>query len=185
MPLKGEGRLKILLWFAIAGFGVWALSDILEAVEGARTPTVYYLTAIYHALAAIGVWGIHRVHSDNGWNLSTLATVMQSLGLAIVIVLPIQILHSGMEPGEFASQNPHFVAGGLLNVLGMIVLGVAIWRCAVFPRWTAFAIPIGAVLFITLGVADAGFVANIANVCLAAVFVYLAIFGLRHRQSAD
>lgn len=176
--------MKILLWFAIAGFGVWAVSDILEAIEGARTPTVYYLTAIYHALAAIGVWGIHRVQSDTGWNLSTFATAMQSLGLAIVIVLPIQILHSGMEPAEFALQNPHFVAGGLLNVLGMIVLGIAIWRCAVFPRWTAVAIPVGAVLFITMGVADAGLLANIANVCLAAVFVYLAFFGLRLGHSA-
>lgn len=170
--------MKVLLWFAIAGFGTWAVSDILEAIAGERTPAVYYLTAAYHALAAIGVWGIHRVQSGTGLNLSTMATAMQSLGLAIVIVLPIQIMRSGMEPGEYASQNPHFVAGGLLNVLGMIVLGLAIWRCAVFPRWTAVAIPVGAVLFLALGVTDAGLIANIANVSLAATFVYLAALGL-------
>lgn len=173
--------MKTLLWFAIVGFGIWAVSDILEAIEGARTPAVYYLTSAYHALAAIGVWGIHRVQSKTGLNLSSIATAMQSLGLAIVILLPIQMLQSGMEPAAFASQNPHFVAGGLLNVLGMIALGAAIWRCAVFPRWTAVAIPVGAVLFIVLGVSDAGLIANIANVALAATFVYLAVLGLRRR----
>ncbi|MEE4316213.1 MAG: hypothetical protein V2I74_04455, partial [Erythrobacter sp.] len=91
---------------------------------------------------------------------------------------------SGMEPNEFAAQNPHFIAGGLLNVLGMIVLGVAIWRCGVFPRWTGIAIPVGAVLFITLGVADAGLIANIANVLLAATFVYLAVLGLGGRRAS-
>ncbi|MEE4153092.1 MAG: hypothetical protein V2I27_02935 [Erythrobacter sp.] len=176
--------MKLLLWFAIAGFSAWAVSDILEALSGGRTPTVYYLTSVYHALAAVGVWGIHRAQSETGLNLSTIATVMQSVGLAIVVLLPLQLMRSGMEPSEFAIQNPHFIAGGLLNVLGMVALGAAIWRCGVFPRWTGVAIPIGAVLFITLGVANAGLIANIANVLLAAIFVYLAVLGLGARHAS-
>lgn len=174
--------MKIFLWFAIAGFAAWAISDILEALVGGRTPMVYYLTSAYHALAAIGVWGIHRAQSDNGFNLSTIAAVMQSIGLAVVILLPLELMQSGMEPGEFAIQNPHFLAGGFLNVCGMIALGVAIWRCGVFPRWTAVAIPIGAVLFITLGVANAGLIANISNVLLAVTFIYIALLGLGGRR---
>lgn len=166
--------MRILLWFAVAGFAAWAVSDILEAIEGQRTPAVYYLTSAYHALAAIGVWGIHRVQSGNGWNISTIATVMQSVGLASVIALPLQMMASGLEPEAFVAEHPYFLVGGLLNVLGMIVLGVAIWRCGVFPRWTAAAIPLGAVAFITLGLANAGLIANVANVLLAATFVYLA-----------
>lgn len=177
--------MRILLWFAIAGFGVWAASDIIEAVEGERTPAVYYLTSVYHALAAVGVWGIHRAQSDNGWNLSTLAAAMQSIGLAWVILLPLQMMSSGMEPRAFVAEHPYFVIGGILNVLGMIVFGAAIWRCGVYPRWTALVIPAGAVAFITLGLSDAGLIANLANVLLAATFVFLAGLALSGRAVLD
>ena len=65
--------MKYLLHAAILGFSFWIGSELLEIIQGGYSPTVYYLTAVYHLLALL--------ININNIVISTVIIYMAVLGL--------------------------------------------------------------------------------------------------------
>jgi hypothetical protein len=104
-----------------------------------RTPV---LAAVGAALAVLGAFG-HAAYG--GVNLVMLQMAKDSTNAAI---------HADVLRGVGSGPAVPFMAAGLLGtVLGLVLLGIAVWRADVGPRWLGPVL----ILFVVVEFAGAGF----------------------------
>lgn len=118
-------------------------------------------------LAVFGLFalGCHLAGSRSG-RLALAAMVMAAAGTALLLVPA--VISTFVTPAvggaylagnqdvmqlEFpGSMSAAFMAGLLLAFVGTVLLGVAVWRSRILPRWAGALWVAGAVLFYALGV---------------------------------
>lgn len=174
--------MNYLVYAAILGYACWLGSELVEIAQGGYTPTVYYLTAAFHAFAGIGIWGVHFLQARAKNTLSAVGTTMASLSYLSLIYLPIQVMHSGLSASEFRAANPVYMIPGMINVVGLILFGIAVVRTKFFPAWTGVIIISGIILFAAAMTQGLHLVANINNILLSSTIIYMCIWGCRQPQ---
>ncbi|QQS40904.1 MAG: hypothetical protein IPM63_16285 [Acidobacteriota bacterium] len=172
--------MKILLFAAILGYGCWLVSEVFEIVQRGYSPEVYYLTAAYHVLAGIGVWGIYKAQTA-GKNLFNLAaTAIASIAYLSFAIFPLQVMWSGLSMAEFVAANPAYKLAGLVWFVGMILFSVSVTRTGYFPRWTGVIMVIGTVVFTATPIFGwPMLLVNFTNIFFAGTVVYTGFLGLR------
>lgn len=177
--------MKYLIIAAILGYTCWIGSEVIEIAQGGYNATVYYLTAAFHLLAGIGIWGLHFLQSRKQNTLSAVGTVMISLTYLALTYLPIQVMHSGLSGLEFAAANPVYKIPGMINVFGLIVFGIAVIRTKFFPAWTGVIIILGSITFAVAMTQGLQIIANINNIILATTIIYMCMLGYQRLQPQD
>ena len=177
--------MKYLLFTAILGYACWIGSEVVEIAQGGYNATVYYLTAAFHFFAGIGIWGLHFQQSRKQNTLSAVGTVMISFTYLALTYLPIQVMHSGLSGLEFAAANPIYRIPGMINVLGLVVFGIAVIRTKFFPAWTGAIIILGSITFAVAMTQGFQIIANVNNIILATTIIYMCISGYQRLQHPD
>lgn len=170
-------KYKYLLLAAILGYLCWMISEVVEIVHGSYNSTVYFLTAAFHLFAGIGIWGLHFVQNRSNNTLSAIGTVMISLSYLSLVYLPIQVMHSGLSGAAFVEANPMYMIPGFINVIGLILFGIAVIRAKFFPAWTGAIIMLGSIIFIVAMTNGFQVVANINNITLSMTLIYMCLLG--------
>lgn len=177
--------MKYLIYAAILGYSCWIGSELVEIVGGGYNPTVYYLTAAFHFFAGVGIWGLHFLQNRPKNILSTTGTAMISLSYLALTYLPIQVIHSGLSNLDFIEANPIYKIPAVINVVGMIVFGIAVIRAKFFPAWSGVVIILGILIFVVSMTSGFQIVANINNIILSMTIIYMCILGYRQLQKQD
>ncbi len=177
--------MKYLIYAAILGYSCWIGSEVAEIAHGGYNATVYYLTAAFHLFAGLGIWGLHFLQNRPRNTLSAVGTVMISLSYFALTYLPIQVMHSGLSNVAFVEANPVYKIPAMINVVGMIVFGIAVIRAKCFPAWTGLIIILGIIIFVAAMTQGLHLVANINNILLSSTIIYMCILGYRRLQHQD
>ncbi|MCO6509878.1 MAG: hypothetical protein J5I65_03725 [Aridibacter famidurans] len=174
--------MKILLSAAILGFLCWAISEVLEIVQRGYSPSVYYLTAAYHVLAGIGVWGIYKAQTAGKNLFNLVATAIASIAYLSFSAFPLQVMWSGLSMAEFVAANPIYKLAGLVWFTGMILFSISVIRTGYFPGWAGVVMVIGTVVFTLTPIFSwPMLIVNITNIIFAATVVYIGFLGLQAR----
>ncbi len=163
-----QGPLDIFLNFSGTAFTNpwWRLEELLVV-------TLIVLTSL-------GLAGLYVNQSDRARQLGLVGIVMlfpANLGLAVYYIL----LFSPAIYPNIGQYDGFFNAVNLLSVLGTILLGIAIVRAEIFPRWAAIVLILSAVtrvLFFTPLAAALGYPLNIIVPAVANTFLCVALVGL-------
>lgn len=178
-------RMRIFLYIATLGYVAWIGSEIAELLAQGYTPTVFLLTAIYHLLAGLGIWGLHRAQAQSAGKLSLVGATLISLSFLALIYFPLGAMQAGLTPPEYASTRPLFQLVGLMNIFGFILFGIAIYRARIFPRWTGPMLAIGNLLFAALLASGGGPVRNAVSIGLALVVLWMIKFVFRQENASE
>lgn len=176
--------MRTFLYIATLGYVAWIGSEIAELLAQGYTPTVFFLTAIYHLLAGLGIWGLYHAQAQYAGKLGLVAASLISLSFLVLVYFPLGAMQAGLTPPEYASTRPFFQLFGFMNILGFILFGIAIYRARVFPRWTGPVLAIGKILFATLLAAGGGPVLNAVSIGLALVVLWMITLALRQENAA-
>ncbi|GMQ24646.1 hypothetical protein Aoki45_13280 [Algoriphagus sp. oki45] len=171
--------MKYFLYAGILGFSFWLVSEVMEMIEG-YTPTVYYLTAGYHFLAGIGIWGLHKAQSPGKNPLSQLGALLALIAYLGLTFFPIQVMNSGMSIPEFLEAKPLYKVPGAVWFVGMILFGISVRNTRFFPSWTPLVFISGTLLFTAgplLGLPT--LLVNCTNSLFAITVIYMCLFGLK------
>jgi hypothetical protein len=183
--IKIKEEMKYLLFAAILGYLCWIGSEVVEIAQGGYNSTVYYLTAAFHFFAGFGIWGLHFLQNRSKNTLSAAGTVMISLSYLALAYLPIQVMHSGLSNLEFIEANPIYKIPAMINVVGMIVFGIAVIRAKFFPAWTGVIIIFGSIIFAVAMTKGLQVIANINNIIISMTIIYMCILGYQWLQKQD
>ncbi len=177
-----------------------------ETVPGALvnplwTP-VHIAAAISFMLLAFGLVGLYVWQARASGNFGFIAFALAFFGSVILVALTldeaffihdIAIHNSSVQTLSdfFASADPDlrgysliFSGGGFIYLVGYTLMGVAIARAGVFPRWAGWALAFGSVL--SFGTAF-GFILIrvIGGVLYGIAFAYLGVALWRLQQNAS
>jgi hypothetical protein len=133
--VRVRGQIEGAGWAGIVAGGLHGLQGVILLVEprsGAWFYVVYSLFAGATLLTVIAICGLHGAQSDQDGRLGSTGAWVSSIGLLCLSLTAIVRVVSGRELLDLA-----FLAGFLLAALGYAVLGVAIFRARVLPRWSA------------------------------------------------
>jgi len=176
---------KYLLFAAILGYLCWMVSEVVEIIHGGFNSTVYFLTAAFHLFSGIGIWGLHFVQNQSKRTLSIIGTVMISLSYLSLVLLPIQIMHSGLSGTDFVEANPMYMIPGVINVFGLILFGIAVIRAKCFPAWTGAIMILGSIIFFVAMTNGFQIIANINNITLSMTLIYMCFLGFRQLKNKN
>lgn len=165
--------MRYFLYIATIGYLSWIGSEVAELLANGYTPLVFVLTAIYHLLASIGIWGLHAAQMPGAVKLSSIGASLISLSFLVLVYFPIGAMQAGLTPAEYAYANPFFQLVGMINIAGFIVFGVAIYRAGVFPKWAGPVIAIGNILFAVLLATGGGRPLNFFSIGLAMIILWM------------
>lgn len=167
--------MKLLQWTAILGFGCWGISEVLEIIQGGHTPFVYYLTATYHLLAAIGIWGLYRKQTAGKDTFNTISVVVPSIAYLALVFFPIQLMNSGLAMRDFLDNHPFYKIVGFVWFIGMVLFSISIIRTNYFPKWSGIVILLGTIAFTAIPLIGwPSVVVNITNILFAATVIYIS-----------
>ena len=175
--------MRYFLYIAAIGYLSWIASEVAELLAQGYTPIVFILTAVYHLLVGIGIWGLHAAQMPRAGKLSAAGVALISLSFLVLVYFPIGAMQAGLTPPEFANVNPFFQLVGLINILGFILFGVAIYRAGVFPKWVGPVIASGNILFAVLLASGGGKPLNIVSIGLAIIMLWMIKSALRKEQA--
>lgn len=172
--------MKFFLFAVILGFGCWIVSEVFEIVQGGYSPEVYYLTAAYHVLAGIGVWGIYKVQTPRKNLINLTATAIASIGYLFFAIFPLQVMRSGLSMAEFVAANPIYKLAGLVWFAGMMLFSISVIRTGYFPRWAGVIMVFGTVVFTATPIFGwPMLIVNFTNIIFAGTVMRLGFLGLR------
>ncbi len=109
---------------------------VLSAVSLATDPNsgLDLLFAGTWLLAVLPTWGLRAMHGGRDGALGTVGAVALSAG-AVANAVGLVVRVAGSDVLAWLALP----VGGLLIFLGLVLLGVAIWRARVLPRWCGAA----------------------------------------------
>lgn len=153
-PLAAAAVAGGLCWIAFAVSGVLSASDNSNekvVLEGAGDYLGFGLFALCLALAVTAVAALHLHHRGADGRLGRIGAIVAGAGAAAQCVVISGIVVNGEETSWFGVAAPLAI---LTWFAGSVVLGVAVYRAGLMPRWVAIALPI-ATAFAIVG-SDAG-----------------------------
>lgn len=177
--------MKTLLYVLIAAAACWMLSEVLELAWGGRTALTLWLTAAFHFLFAIGIWGAYAGQAPGKRTLSLIATGMASLGYLLLVYPPLAVASTpSMTITAFMEAHLVFKLAGFLAVLGTVLFGVAILLWKSYPAWTGAALVGCPMIFSAVMLAEGPEPAAIlANLVESVALIAIAVDALRgHRR---
>lgn len=178
-----DGPMRYFLYTASIGYLSWIGSEVAELLANGYTPLVFVLTAIYHLLAAIGIWGLHAAQMRGADKLSATGAALISLSFLVLVYFPLGAMQAGLTPQEYAFANPLFQIVGIINIAGFILFGVAMYRAGVFPRWVGPVIAIGNILFAILLATGGGKLLNFVSIGLAIIILWMIKFAFSQEHA--
>jgi len=188
---EGEQMIKLFLYAAIFGFTCWMISEVFEIVHGGYSPTVYYLTSVYHFFAGVGIWGLYKRQTLNKNTFNTVSTAITSIAYIGLTLFPVDVMNSGLSIIDFVNSNPIYKVGGFIWFIGMIMFSISVIRTTFFPKWTGIVMLIGTIIFmVTPLLGWPVLLVNINNIIFAATVIYISFNNLktpnkiRHRSVA-
>jgi hypothetical protein len=180
--ISPDTRTKYLLYAAIAGAGLWIVTELLEMrAAGGHSPVSLWLTTIWHPILALGFWGLHKLQSPASNTLSLVATALVSIALLAFAPLSVMFLYSGAASLDaFVQQRLYFQVAGLLMVIGIVLFGAAMIRTGYYASWMGYGV-LAALLLVVIRMMGqfpellqhAGFIG------LSLIIVGMALTGLR------
>lgn len=170
--------MKYLVYLLIVGFVFWIGSEVLEIIQSGYSPAVYYMTAVYHILAGIGIWSLHLLQAPKKNTLSLVGALMISASYFALAYFPIQVMHSGLSVSAFISATPIYKIPGLISLVGFILFGMSIIRTKYYPTWTGLIIIAGTIVYAVAIAMKLQLMVNINNIILSIAIIYMGIFGL-------
>ena len=133
--------MKYLLYLTIAGASCWILSEILEIAVGGYSPLILLLTAAFHLLIALGIWGVHAGQSLEKTTLSPIAATITSIGYLLMTYPPLVVsLSTTADIMTFMESHSAFKIAGMAAVLGTMLFGISVLRLKYYPTWTGIAL---------------------------------------------
>ncbi len=136
-----QGFLDIFLYYSVTDFNNpwWRLDELL------------IVTLL--VLASLGLAGLYVNQSGRARQIGLVGIVMlfpANLGLAVYWILPFYIFlfSSAIFPTIVTIVSQYigfFAVANLLSVVGTILVGIAILRAEIFPRWAAIALILSSV----------------------------------------
>lgn len=172
--------MKALLYAVLLGFASWMLSEVLEIVQGGYSPAVYYLTAVYHVFAGIGLWGLYKAQTPSKNAFNRVSTALASLAYLALTLFPLQVMQSGLSISDFVLAHPVYKLIGLVWFIGMLLFSVSVIRSGVFPRWAGVVMVIGTVVFTATPLLGwPTLLVNVTNIIFAATVLYISTLGLK------
>jgi hypothetical protein len=139
---------QVLPFVLIAAAVTWIISEAMELAAGGRTTSTLYLTAVFHLLMGIGIWGAYMAQAVPRHRASLVGAAMTSLGYLVLVYPPLAISTSPlMTISEFMATNAPFRIAGFLAVSGTVILGVAFLRAREYPVWTGIALVLCPIAF--------------------------------------
>ena len=179
-------RMRYFLYIASMGYLSWIGSEVAELLATGYTPLVFVLTAVYHLLVGIGIWGLHAAQMHNANKLSAAGAALILLSFLALVYFPIGAMQAGLTPQGYAFVNPFFQIVGMINIAGFILFGVAMYRAGVFPKWAGPVIAIGNILFGALLATGGGRLLNFVSIGLALIILWMIklAFSQEHAPAA-
>ena len=168
-PIGRAGQAGII---AGALYGLEGVILLFEPRSGRWFYVVYSAFAGATALTVVAVRGLHRVQRGRDGRLGIAGAWISTIGLTCLAVTAVVRVISGQE-----LLDSVFIVGFLLALLGYIVVGVAIVRARVLPRWSASLPALGVVGAVLLQDKHG------AGVMMGVVWVLLGLM-LVHRSAA-
>ncbi len=148
---------------AMVGGALWVVGTVIHASKprgciaeecafrpmresGALDGSLMLLSVLLLAMGALGLMTLVRRHGRFG-RAGKAGVLIGLVGAALlVIVILIQVIFFG---GEDFPLWPYFVIPGLVAlVVGFVLVGIAVLRAGVLPRWVAVLIIVGALLML-------------------------------------
>ncbi|MEZ4953927.1 MAG: hypothetical protein R2825_10170 [Saprospiraceae bacterium] len=168
--------MKYLPHIMIAAAICWIISEIMEVSVGGYTPLILQLTALFHLLAAIGIWGLHfgQTKEKNKWSLY--GSILLTIGYLILTAVPLIVLSRGYsEPGEVVAAYPILKIFGAFSIVGILLFGSAVIKINYFPKWTGIVfIVCSLVTFGILAAKGNMLIANVANIIVSVTMIKMA-----------
>ncbi len=128
--------MRPLALILIAAGVVWISSEFLEVVAGGRTAVTLGLSALFHLLLAIGLWGAYLAQPGARSPLSRIGVSAASVGYLFLILPPIAAARSAsLDLPAFMREHSWATLAGMLAVLGTVAFGIAVLRGRTFPAW--------------------------------------------------
>lgn len=160
----------------IIAAGMWILTEIMEIVNSGFTPVQLTLTLIAFVILPFGVLGFHAAQAARGGWMSLIGAVCLASSFIVWsgFTMLEMVLKAGIETNIASGSNVEKTLLGigiLLMLVGQTVLGIAVMRADLFPRWTGIILILGAALCLVSLFLQAPMIANniIAIVICAAL----------------
>jgi hypothetical protein len=178
--------MKILLQVLIAAGLVWISSEMLELVMGGRTQLTLWITAVFHLMMAVGIWGAYGSQAGGRGTMSLVAAAMASLGYFVLIYPPIAVSQDAtLTIGGYIQGSIYFTIAANLAVFGTIAFGVSVWRTRSYPVWIAIALIVCPAVFTSVVLSDGpDLLANTVNVWQSLALIAIGRDGLRRLPRA-
>lgn len=136
-------RLSGLLVVAAAGAALFVAGGLLGLVQGEDNDPGELVFAAATALTIAGlIAAARRIDGRLVWAAAILAGIGQLLIAAAAVA---------QVADENALSDTLFMSGFLPMALGIVGLGIALWRDASLANWSAFLLPVGLVVLSVLG----------------------------------
>lgn len=165
---------------AMAGYACWWVSDVIELLTGTYSSVVVYLTALFHLLVGIGIWGLAAALAGKGRRLLWASTLLVSLGHLSLTVLALHVHWSGLESRLVIGSHPLYLIPLLLWSLGVIVFSGRLVCLPWLPAWMGWTLLAGFSLIILsrpLGWPMPAI--NLITIALSSALLYLGTLCLR------
>lgn len=167
-----------LRYLLIAGGGFWILSELMEQILVQNASATLLLTALFHFLIAVGIWGTYLGDAKTKrTKIGLIGTVMISIGYFMFVFPQLSIL---MDPSitfsEFLDANPIYLGAAVFSIIGMMIFGASILVHKTYALWTGIVLmtcPIiaGAIIMLM----ETGSIAPVFNILTASAIIAIGI----------
>ncbi len=197
LTLGSAGQLVQYLVTPLGSEEASTASNVAKAVAhptAMRSAAWLDLTILFFLPALVVVAHLARARTTRlGWFAAVLAIGTTIPGIAYVLapdVLYVEAIHGAVTPRAIEAYNGSAVVGFATivflvgHVLGLLLLGVALWRAGSVPRWAAVCLAVSPFLEIAGGATDVRPLGVVAYLLLMAAFGACAAAVARRGASA-
>lgn len=172
---------KALVYLLMTAAGCWILSEALEIAFGARTGLTLGLTAMFHLLMAVGIWGAYAGQRGRPGALSRAAAGLASLGFFLLTYPPIAVAQTpAVTIDEFMRTHALFGLAGFLATVGTMLFGVAVLRNNSYDPWIGIVLTVAPLIFAAMMLAGGpSSIAVTANIIESIALMALGVSALR------
>ena len=183
-------------WVLYPAYGLLDPAPVLQAIDGhaARTATADAFVFSGAFLAVPATLALMRVLAARSPRLATIGGALHLLGWIAIIgvvmgdVIAVQMVHAGTPSPDTVALYRRIMDSGpvialnviaTLHVIGGTMLGIALWRTRVVPRWAGVAATFAQPIHLVSNIAGVFWLDAITWIALAAVFGSVAAVVLR------
>jgi hypothetical protein len=176
---------RVFIVMAMAGYACWWVSDVIELLTRSYGAAVVYLTALFHLLVGIGIWGLAAALAGEARRLLWASTLLVSLGHLSLMVLPLHVHWSGLGSRLVVGSQPLYLIALLLWSLGIIVFSVRLVWLTWLPAWVGWSLLAGfSLIILSRPLGWPMPLINLITIALSSVLLYLGLLCLRPRTKA-